>query len=838
MSQAYRAMVKRKTEKVRLPRARKDLIVVSITTLLALPAAIIFDLSEKLSLLLQRYEWLEVDEFLFTFIILGVGFIFFSLRRTGDLRNAVVASRQAREEALSAHVKLSHLLTESPAVIYTCSVEEPYPATFVSYNVKALTGYGPEDFLKEPGFWAGKVHPDDAPRILGELPGLFERGELVHEYRWRKKDGAYMWVYDQIRLSYDAGGNPVEIVGTWLDITTRRAAEEALKITQFSVDSASDPVFWLGPDAGFLYVNDSACRKLGYSREEMLSMTVHEIDPNFPKDAWQGHWRELKLRGSLTFESKHRAKDGAVFPVEITANYIEFGGKEYNCAYVHDITKRKRAEEEIRESRRSIETLMSNLPGMAYRCLNDSAWTMQFISEGCGELTGYEHGELVGNSRVSYNDIIHTDDRKSVWENVQAALNDKMPFKLVYRIVKKSGETRWVWEKGRGILSEYGELRFLEGFITDITERKLAEEKVMRQVRRLAALRRIDRAITSSLDLRITLDIFISEVLAQLNVDAASVLLLNPHTLMLEYAAAKGYRGEDIKRSALRLGECYSGRVALERKPVVLSDVAEASAGFTRAFLVKDEEFKAYIGQPLIVKGQVKGVLEIFHRTHMEPDKEWTEFLEALSGQAAIAIDNASMFNDLQRSHNELILAYDTTIVGWAKALDYRDRETEGHSQRVTEMTLRIAREMGMSEEDLVHARRGALLHDIGKLGVPDEILFKPGKLNDEEWVVMKRHAILAYELLSPIAFLRPALDIPYCHHEKWDGTGYPRGLEGEQIPLSARIFAVVDVWDALSSDRPYRPAWPREKVEEYLRSNSGSHFDQEVVETFLSIEW
>ncbi len=156
----------------------------------------------------------------------------------------------------------------------------------------------------------------------------------------------------------------------------------------------------------------------------------------------------------------------------------------------------------------------------------------------------------------------------------------------------------------------------------------------------------------------------------------------------------------------------------------------------------------------------------------------------------------------------------------------------------MTEMTLRIAREMGIREEELVHIRRGALLHDIGKLGVPDNVLFKPGKLTDEEWKVMKRHTTLARELLSPIDFLRPSLDIPYCHHEKWDGTGYPRGLKGNAIPLSARIFAVVDVWDALGSDRPYRLAWSREKVEGYLRDNAGSHFDPEVAEAFLRIEW
>jgi HD-GYP domain-containing protein (c-di-GMP phosphodiesterase class II) len=210
--------------------------------------------------------------------------------------------------------------------------------------------------------------------------------------------------------------------------------------------------------------------------------------------------------------------------------------------------------------------------------------------------------------------------------------------------------------------------------------------------------------------------------------------------------------------------------------------------------------------------------------------------METLAGQAAIAIDNASMFNDLQLSNVELQLAYDSTLEGWSKALDLRDRETEGHTQRVAESVITLARAMSIPEWDLVHIRRGALLHDIGKMGVPDSILLKPGSLSDEEWGVMKKHPVFAYELLSPIPYLQPALDIPYCHHEKWDGSGYPRGIKGEQIPIAARVFAVVDVWDALISNRPYRAAWPAAKVRDHIAQGSGSHFDPRVVEIFLNM--
>jgi HD-GYP domain-containing protein (c-di-GMP phosphodiesterase class II) len=251
---------------------------------------------------------------------------------------------------------------------------------------------------------------------------------------------------------------------------------------------------------------------------------------------------------------------------------------------------------------------------------------------------------------------------------------------------------------------------------------------------------------------------------------------------------------------------------------------------------LRAEGFVDYLAVPLIAKGEVHGVLAVFHRAPVELDKEWLAFVEALAGQAAIAIDNLGLFQELKRRNLELALAYDVTLEGWSKALDLRDKETEGHTQRVTEMTLRLARAMGLTEQELARIRQGALLHDVGKLGIPDSILLKPGKLTDEEWTVMRRHPNYAYEWLSPIAYLRPALDIPYCHHEKWDGSGYPRGLAGEAIPLAARLFAVVDVYDALTSERSYRQPWPVKQVLEHIQAESGKHFDPQVVTAFLRL--
>ncbi len=362
-------------------------------------------------------------------------------------------------------------------------------------------------------------------------------------------------------------------------------------------------------------------------------------------------------------------------------------------------------------------------------------------------------------------------------------------------------------------------------------------EETRHRVKRLAALREIDMAITASLDLRVTLKVLLDQVLLTLGVDAADILLLNTLTQTLEFNARSGFQTGALRKNHIRLGEGYAGRAALERRVISIPNLEDAEPDQLAGAVLPGEAFVAYFAVPLVAKGQVKGVLEVFHRQPLTPDPEWRQFLETLAGQAAIAIDNAVLFEDLQRSNTELTLAYDTTLEGWARALELRDKETIGHTQRVTEMTLYLARAMKMSEIELVHVRRGAILHDIGKMGIPDRILLKPGPLDEEEWKIMRQHPGYAYDMLSPISFLRPALHIPYCHHEKWDGTGYPRQLKSDQIPLEARIFAIADVWDALRSDRPYRPALIRDEALAYIVAHSGTHFDPQLVKVFCSME-
>jgi PAS domain S-box-containing protein len=361
-------------------------------------------------------------------------------------------------------------------------------------------------------------------------------------------------------------------------------------------------------------------------------------------------------------------------------------------------------------------------------------------------------------------------------------------------------------------------------------------EKTARHLQQVQALRTIDTAIASSFDLKVILNIILHQIVTQLDVDAVDVLLLNPHSYALEYSVGRGFHTNAIERSRFLLGEGVVGQQILERRTIHIPDVGAVRQTLMRGDILYDEGFATYSAAPLVAKGEVKGVLEVYQRLAKENGQEWMEFLETLAGQVAIAIDNSQLFANLQRTNLELSQAYDATIEGWSRALDMRDRVTEGHTRRVTETALHLARAMGMSEADLVHMRRGILLHDMGKMGIPDTILLKGGPLNEEEAKVMRMHPQYAFEMLAPINYLRPALDIPASHHEKWDGTGYPRGLKGEQIPLAVRIFAVVDVFDALTSDRPYRKAWTYKRALQYIGDEKGKSFDPRVVDVFLSL--
>lgn len=357
-----------------------------------------------------------------------------------------------------------------------------------------------------------------------------------------------------------------------------------------------------------------------------------------------------------------------------------------------------------------------------------------------------------------------------------------------------------------------------------------------RRLERLSALHAIDQAISGNFNLSLTLHIILEQVVSQLDVDAADIILIDPDTLEVTNTEGQGFRYYQPQSGITHVRHDLAWRVLQRRELVALPDLYRESPTLLRGRTFALEGFKSYFGIPLVAKGRVLGVMEVFHRQPLRVDEEWADFLRALGTQAAIAMDNAALVENLRRSNLNLDLAYNSTLEGWVRALALRDQCTGDHTNRVVENTLKLARAVGIPEREMLHIQRGALLHDIGKLAVPDSVLNKEGPLDEEEWALMRRHPILAREILDPIEFLRPALPIPTSHHERWNGSGYPQGLSGGQIPLEARVFAVVDVWDALGSPRPYREAWAAERVHDYIRGQAGSHFDPGVVEVWEKV--
>jgi putative nucleotidyltransferase with HDIG domain len=368
-----------------------------------------------------------------------------------------------------------------------------------------------------------------------------------------------------------------------------------------------------------------------------------------------------------------------------------------------------------------------------------------------------------------------------------------------------------------------------------LLEQSVGDQMKLKQSQ-LRALMSVGQVINSSLGLRRVLEEVMDSLISLMHAERGFLMLRESNG---EFAVqiARGIAHINLDEEAFKVSKTVVRKVVDSGAPVLTTN-AQADPRFDAQMSVAAYQLRSILCVPLKLKDDLIGVLYVDNRAHAGIFKE--NDLELISGfadQAAVAIDSARLFEDLQESHRELEKAYQATLEGWVRALDLRDKETEGHTQRVTILTERLARSMGVEGDALVNITRGALLHDIGKMAIPDGILLKPGQLTDDERLLIQKHPVYAYEMLSPIAFLVPAIDIPYCHHEKWDGSGYPRGLRGKDIPFAARIFPVVDVWDALTSNRPYRRAVPQYEVRQRIKNDSGKHFDPVVVDAFMEMK-
>lgn len=661
-----------------------------------------------------------------------------------------------------------------------------------------------------------------------------------------------------------------------------KASEEQISRSEKRIRSllrnSLDNITLMSADGKLLWESPTTESMLGYEPNEFRGRNLFELMHSDDLPWVQKQFGELVrkpgARQSGVF--RLRSKDGTWRWIEaVVTNLLDEPDLRGMVVNYRDVTERKLAEDAAREEREMAEALRDIAAALNQSL--DFEEVLDRILQNLERVVPLETADiaLLENKTVH---IVRTRgyERHNVTDAVARSidwnLNDFANLKIMWetqqpRIVSDTQQqSDWVqlepfeWVRsslGAPICAGGRVLGFIRlaserpGFYTQIHAGRLQafadqaaialrNADLMRDtqesLKRLTVIHSVDNIIAGSFDLHFVLNAVLETLVRQMDIGAADILLFNTYLNALEWEAGFGFMTETTERPRLRYGKGFPGRVVVERQIVHVPELNESDLSEMHDQVTSKEGFVSYYGIPLVSKGKAKGILELFYRRLHDSDPDWLDFLRTVAGQIAIAVDDTTLFNNLQRSNYELTLAYEATIEGWSRALDLRDKETEGHTQRVAELTVRLARNMGVDSNQLTHIQRGALLHDIGKMGVPDNILLKPGPLTEEEWVLMRKHPTLAYEMLSPIAFLRPALDIPYCHHEKWDGSGYPRGLKGKQIPLGARVFAVIDVWDALTSDRPYREAWPREKARKYIEEAAGTHFDPEVVTAFLQM--
>jgi len=739
---------------------------------------------------------------------------------------------------------------------------------YITPSIERVLGYQPAEVLGKNVF--AFVHPDDLETARAAFEQQIQTtgaGRVPTEIRCRHKDGSW-------RVVEATGSNCLDhpiiagIVVDLRDITERKRAEEALRASEARLrqiaDNMLDVVSVVDMAGIHSYASPCIAKVLGYDPDSMVGKSVYDlVHPDDLQKVLGTIQQAIETRSGARIELRYRHADGHYLWLESMGSFLfdENGDPTGAILTSRDVTARRQRESELQAialvsaSLRAaparaemapvvLDHLMTLLEAEgAALATRDPATGETIVELARGDFapaTGMrlKPGEGISGTVIATGQPLVLADNRTEPRLASMDLLDHYHPVACVPLIAQDQTIGALWLGRTNPLGE-AEVRLITA-VADIAanaiHRAALYEQTQLRLRRLDALSMIDKAITSSLDLEVTLNILLDQATLQLRVDAAAVLLFNSSMQTLQFFAGRGLRGGTTRLNPLGLSEGEARRAVLARGIISIPDLVACEGGPVRVQRLVGENFWAYFAAPLIAKGQVKGVLEIFHRAPLHPDPEWLNSLDLLGRDAAIAIDNIELFQGLQRSNSQLVQSYDATLEGWSRALDLRDSVTEGHTQRVVGMTLRLANAMGVPENELGQIWRGALLHDVGKIGIPDGILRKPGALANEEWAVMRKHPVYAYEMLASIAYLRPAMDIPYCHHEHWDGSGYPRGLRGEEIPFAARVFAVVDVWDAMRSDRPHRAGLPEDRVREHIHASCGILFDPQVVKTFLEI--
>ncbi|MEP6894260.1 MAG: PAS domain S-box protein [Chloroflexota bacterium] len=688
-------------------------------------------------------------------------------------------------------------------------------------------------------------------QMVSEKMSRLNSGTINSEmdvHRVIKADGTLGWHEWTDQAIRDESGQIIEFQSVGRDITERKQAEEELRESEAIYRKAIEV-------AGAVPYRQSYPSEEFHIIYDFIGEGIHQITgykaEEFNEALWDSLVRESHLMGELAKyslkEAAHQVRTGASpiwqcehriqtrtgetrWVYEAAVEIRDKDGKSHGSIGLYqDITERKQAEEALRESEERFAVLSS----ATFEAIGLSDYEKIIdINEQMLQMFGYTRSEIVG---INIKKLLAPESIELVKRHRNLGLETAYE----HLSIKKDGTIFPVEVRPRTIPYKGSLIRVTA--IRDITERKKTELRILHLNRLYVTISQINQTIVHASNRD---DLFID--ICRVAIDHGKFrmawigLLDETHERIKPLVFAgeeQGYLGNlDIKYHDRVLGSGPTGTAVREGRCIICQDIATDPRMAPWREQALSRGYRSSAAVPIREKGRVIGALTVYADDVNGFNAENEDLLEQIGQDVSFALDSIQAEAERRRAEANLEEAYDTTLEGWAKALELRDKETEGHSRRVTETTLAVARAMDFSEEELVHIRRGSILHDIGKMGIPDQILRKPGPLTDEERQIVMKHPDTAYNLLKQISYLEPALDIPYYHHEKWDGTGYPRGLKREEIPLAARIFAIVDVWDALTSDRPYRKAWDREDVIRYVIDDSGKHFDPRVVDVFLAL--
>jgi diguanylate cyclase (GGDEF)-like protein/PAS domain S-box-containing protein len=709
-----------------------------------------------------------------------------------------------------------------------------YHFTYFSPSVDKLVGYTAEEMMSMPlreimlpkSFEQAKKTIGDA--ITQEKSGIPDPSRMIlFETEHRRKDGKVVVIENVIQFLRDGNQEAYSIMGLGRDITEWKEAKENLKKSrnqlQLILDSAGEGIFGVDIEGHCTFCNASCLGLLGYEQDELLGTNIHRIlYPSDEEERVIGETRTLKLfegeRGTFVDDEIFWRKDGSYFHAEYYS-YPQYQDGNVIGAVVtfYDITNRKTVESELKESERSKTVFLSNLPGMAYRCNYDPQWTMEFVSEGCYRLTGYKPEDLLYNNKISYNDIIKPEYRLYLWNTwTELVINKKLYFREEYMITTASGEEKWVLEQGQVLYDEDGGVEALEGLIIDITEQKKRQEEVEYLSYHDGLTGLYNRIYFDEMRQRFDQDAYLP--LSLIVGDINGLKFMND-TLGHHEGDRMIIKTAELIQSCLTDDQILSRTSGDEFSILLPNTSAEAAYEVLKKILQAFTDYDAGIIKDLF---KIKIALGFATKENME-----TSFTTLQK----IAEDYMYKRKLLERSssHSAIIESIKTTMYE-------KNQETEAHAERMQILSRRIGERINLSQIELDELALLATLHDIGKVGIDNEILTKPGKLSEEEWVAMKRHPEIGYRIAMASSELMSIANYILCHHEKWDGSGYPQGLKGTTIPLLSRIIAIVDAYDAMTQDRPYRKALPKETALSEIKDKAGTQFDPLAADIFVTM--